>query len=259
VLTPTSGIYDQAGYAVCFDWGESGARSLTATAEVCVVVDVLSFSTAVDIAIARGAVVYPSSGMDAADLAAQVGAEFAVLRRQVSAGSPYSLSPASLMAVAPDTRLVLTSPNGATITLMAAEAGKPVLAGCLRNAATVAGAARKLGQRVAVIAAGERWPDGSLRPALEDLLGAGAIIEHLGTQRCSPEAEAAAAAFRAARTDLRQRLRSCASGRELIAAGYPQDVELAAELDVSDAVPLFRDGGFAAVAGMVSAATWTGY
>jgi 2-phosphosulfolactate phosphatase len=214
------------------------------------------YSTAVDVAVARGGVIYPSRLQDAAvDLEAQVGPEVAGLRRQVSARSPYTLSPASLMALAPGTRLVVSSPNGAMISLVAAEAGKPVLAGCLRNAAAVAGAAQKFGQPVAVIAAGERWPDGSLRPAVEDLLGAGAIIGHLGQQRCSPEAEAAAAAFRAARTDLRQRLQSCASGRELIAAGYPQDVELAAELDVSNAVPLFRDGGYAADPGPAFPAT----
>jgi 2-phosphosulfolactate phosphatase len=137
---------------------------------------------------------------------------------------------------------------------VAAEAGRPVLAGCLRNAA-VAGAAQQLGQRVAVIAAGERWPDGGLRPAVEDLLGAGAIIGHLGRQSRSPEAEAAAATFGEARTDLRRRLQSCASGRELIAAGYPQDVELAADLDASDAVPLLRDGGYAADPGLAFPAT----
>ena len=48
-----------------------------------------------------------------------------------------------------------------------------MIAGGLRNAAAVAAAAARAGDVVGVIAAGERWPDGSLRPAIEDLLGAG--------------------------------------------------------------------------------------
>ena len=76
-------------------------------------------------------------------------------------------------------RCVLPSQNGAEITLQAARIAKIVFGGCLRNALAVAAAAQRCGSSFNVIAAGERWPDGSLRPALEDWLGAGAILRHL--------------------------------------------------------------------------------
>ncbi len=45
-------------------------------------------------------------------------------------------------------------------------------------------------------------------------------------------------AFRSARADLAHLVRGRVSGQELIARGYPQDVEAAVQLNVSDAAPL---------------------
>ena len=92
-------------------------------------------------------------------------------------------------------RLVLPSPNGSAI---AAAAPGVTVAASLRNASAVA---EWLSERfrgdvepVSVIAAGERWPDGSLRPALEDLLGAGAVLSALVARTGVSESPEAAAA-----------------------------------------------------------------
>jgi 2-phosphosulfolactate phosphatase len=101
---------------------------------------------------------------------------------------------------------------------------------------------RSFKRPVAVIAAGERWPDGSLRPALEDLLGAGAIISQLPGVR-SAEAHTAALAFEST-TDLPEVLLRCASGVELSERGFSEDISVAAELDVDDHASVLRDGSF---------------
>lgn len=81
-----------------------------------------------------------------------------------------------------------------------------------------------------------------MRVAVEDALGAGAIAAALEGR--SPEADAAVDQFVAARArGLRGVLRRPASGLELVADGFGADVDLAAELDASDAVPR-RAGGF---------------
>jgi 2-phosphosulfolactate phosphatase len=98
---------------------------------------------------------------------------------------------------------------------------------------------------VLIIASGERWPDGSLRPALEDALGAGAVLHHLaGAGRTlSTEATAIAAMFAATR-EVESALRSCGTAHRLVQAGYSGDVDVAAELECDDAVPLLNDGAF---------------
>jgi 2-phosphosulfolactate phosphatase len=232
----------QHGFGRRFGWGLVGAQRLAGAVDVLVVVDVLSFSTSVDVATGRGALVYPARWGDdgAVDLARDHDAVLAVGRSAVSSDHPYSLSPASLMRIPSGTRLVLASPNGATICAEASGSGAIVFAGCLRNAAAVAGAACDHGAAVGVIAAGEQWPDGKLRPALEDLVGAGKILAALAGEP-SPEAVAAIAASKAVQAD---QLSECASARELITLGYERDVRLALMTDVSNATPRLQRGVF---------------
>jgi 2-phosphosulfolactate phosphatase len=47
-------------------------------------------------------------------------------------------------------------------------------------------------------------------------------------------------------------LNGCSSGRELAGAGYGGDVDIAAELDDSDAVAILVDGAFRSTAGPAS-------
>ena len=236
----------QTGYPIRCEWGGQGIAALAAQSDAIIIVDVLSFSTCVDVATARGAEVFPCrwKDSDSESFAARHGATLAGSRRTEG----FSLSPASLMRIAPGTKLVLPSPNGATLSLMSGTT--PTYTGCLRNAAAVARAVLRLGERVSVIPAGERWPDGTLRPALEDWLGAGAILDHL-TGDLSPEAQGARDAYRAAAGDLAVRLHACHSGQELIAMGYERDVALAAQKNVSGAVPRLVGSAYIDVAGAI--------
>jgi 2-phosphosulfolactate phosphatase len=228
------------------EWGLNGVRTLRDRCAVLVIVDVLSFSTAVDIAVARGAQIIPFPLGDpdaAAKAAAAVGAQLASHRR---AGEQLSLSPASLQSIAPGTRLMLPSPNGSRLSLEGRSAN--MFTGSLRNRGAVAKAVLTAtdGGDIGVIPAGERWrTDDSLRPAIEDLIGAGAILDALGLP-LSPEARVARDAFVSARPNLAGTIRDCLSGRELIDKGFSQDVELAVQLDVSRAAPVLRDGAYRA-------------
>lgn len=234
-------FFEQHEFDVRCEWGEHGVMVLAPISDVVIIVDVLSFSTCVDVAVARGAVVFPyrGRGEQAADFAASVNAELAGPRRTEGG---YSLSPASLSHIPPETRLVLPSPNGATLTLAAQPT--PVLAGCLRNAEAVALAAQKFGPKIAVIPAGERWlDDHSLRPSFEDWIGAGAIIRYLNG-RLSPEALSAMTAFQGTQTGLSDLLAQSSSGKELIERGFAEDVRLAAQLNASTTTPILRSGAY---------------
>ncbi len=245
--------YDQSHHRVRFEWGPTGA--LAVPADIAVVVDVLSFTTTLSVALARGIEVFPYEWRDsrAAEHAVRHGATLAVGRFEALARKDkrhVSLSPATLLATEGIERLVLPSPNGSSISFALSTSSREVVGGALRNADAVAQwVAHRLwrGGSVVVIAAGERWGDDTLRPAVEDLWGAGAILAGLvaaGLGDLSPEAAAARAAFESVRDRLPSAMRECSSGRELIENGFGEDVDLAAHLSVETVVPLLTEESF---------------
>jgi 2-phosphosulfolactate phosphatase len=226
-------FFNQAEYDLRCEWGLQGLLSLAPISDAIVVVDVLCFSTAVDIALANGASVLPYRWKD--DSAERFAKEKnAVLSSSRGTADGYSLSPASLESIPAGTALVLPSPNGSTLCRSAQNT--PAFTACLRNAAAVAAHLAQFAIRIALIPAGERWNDDTLRPCLEDWIAAGAVLSLLPGSR-SPEAELAIAAFERFHGDLRHALSRCGSGKELMETGFPRDVELASEYAISPTVP----------------------
>ena len=118
-----------------------------------------------------------------------------------------------------------------------------VVSASIRNSAAVAEwVLSQQGERgdrftVAVITAGEQRSDGSLRFAVEDLLGAGAVVDALaavGIDYCSPEAAAACAAYTSLRRGAAHLISASESG---LALGMRMP-----DLDPVGEVPVFRQG-----------------
>jgi 2-phosphosulfolactate phosphatase len=242
-------VYSQDDYTARFEWGMRGLEELCPVSDVMIIVDVLSFTTGVDIAASRGATIFPYRMNDETteEFAKQVKAQLAVSRKNMDKQNPFSLSPRSLMQSKSGDRIIVPSLNGATLSKVASGMCANVLAGCLRNAQVVAKKAENLGEKIAVIAAGESWnyEEGHLRPAFEDLIGAGAILSYLQQSRAlSPEAVAAVGAFNMVSAKIEKFLMDCESGRELREKGFEDDIRVAAQMNGSHTVPMIVDGAF---------------
>lgn len=140
----------------------------------------------------------------------------------------------------------------AVLARAAAETGAHVVAGGLRNAAAVAAhvleVQRSRAERtsISVLAAGE-IDDAGTRFAVEDLLGAGAVVAalgDLGIDHASPDAAVAGEGFRALGGAVRHLLTASGGGRALAADGGREAVLAAAARDAASVVPVLRDGVF---------------
>ena len=167
------------------------------------------------------------------------------------------LAPADVVVIVD---VLSTAPSGEADPLATAAraSGALVLKGDLRNASAVAEHVRAEQVRrdrrtsVAVVACGEPASErGDLRFAVEDLFGAGAILDGLierGLDHTSPEAMAAAESFRSLRGALRHLVSASGSARALRAEpgglAAEETIRAAAQLDATGAVPVLRDDRF---------------
>jgi hypothetical protein len=116
-----------------------------------------------------------------------------------------------------------------------------LLVGSWLNASSVADAANHIQKQtkadITVIPCGEQWEDiklqeDTLRPAMEDYLGAGAILSYLAGKK-SPEAELCTTAFLHAKQNIDRFIWDCGSGSELRKKGFGSDVTHCSRLNVT--------------------------
>src|SRR5829696_5789640 len=98
--------FNQSEFEIKLEWGLPGIEQLAPVSDVIIIVDVLSYSTCVDIAVSRGAIIYPYTykAESAIEYAKSLGAELANRERNFSG---YTLSPVSLKNISSGTKLVL--------------------------------------------------------------------------------------------------------------------------------------------------------
>ena len=207
----------QEKYQVRFDWGSTGFQALAAQADVVIVADALAAVPEAE------AVAVPEADAEAVPVAAPVA----------------------------DAEADADDEHGDSTKL----AARRVIAASLNNRTAVAewvlARQAEKGARfsIAVIAVGERRPDGTSRFAVEDFLAAGAVIDalsSLGIDHCSPEAAAASAAFVGLRQALRHLVGASETGLALAARGRQSEVRAASRLDDSSEVTAFEDLSFPA-------------
>jgi 2-phosphosulfolactate phosphatase len=230
------------------EWGRRGVREAAERGDVVVIVDVLRFSSCVASAVSRGASVYPCAWAEEADeLAKRIDGYVA---RAPGSPTRFALVPTFSDAAAED-RIVLRTLNGAECTVLASTAPR-VLAGSLLNAsavgASISAVIASSEQCVTIVACGERLTkpapgDEEMRFAIEDYLGAGAILSAAGGD-LSPEAQVCASAFDGSRDRLLELLLECASGRQLRDWALEDDVRFSARLDACGVVAELHDSRY---------------
>ena len=137
--------------------------------------------------------------------------------------------------------VVLTTTNG-TRAFRAVDGAQALIAAAFPNASAAARWLKRTGLDVLIVCAGKHG-----RFCLEDAVGGGMLIDRLlnisdRSVELSDAARAAHQLFAADRNDLLTMLQGCEWGRTIIQKGFGADLEICAQVDLTDVVPVMRKG-----------------
>jgi 2-phosphosulfolactate phosphatase len=227
--------------------GVPGAREAAARGDVVVVIDALRASVTITSALVVGAVkVIPV--LTVAEARAYLGREGYLVAGERGGvqieGFHFGNSPTELERQAAEVKgqtLVLTTSSGTRCVEAARKEAAAVVTGALPNASALSQAvfdlAGERGRELSLVAAGF-----DEQATVEDLFAAQVIVQRLAAMGAvvvegewgNHPAESKAAEV----------LENSPSGQKLRGLGYGEDVAFCAQVDVFDAVPIYRDGGF---------------
>lgn len=234
---------DQLRVDVLLSPGELSAVSLVG--KTAVVIDTLRATSTIAAALLAGALaVYPVSTIEEAEARSVLAGEDTLLAGERGGvkiagfdlgNSPLECSSAALLG----RNLVLTTSNGTPL-LRACHAARRVITAALVNRRTAALFCLSRGDDVVIACAGQGG-----RPALEDVLTAGAVIETICEQRhegvsLSDTALLALSAFRHSQPQLEQSLWESPAGQRLKDIGYADDIKWCAAIDAVELVPILQ-------------------
>jgi 2-phosphosulfolactate phosphatase len=201
----------------------------------CVVFDVLRATTTMAAALEAGVrEIHLYDNLDAArDAAGQSQLDRRLLCGESACLAPPGFdlgnSPGQFLRAHRGATMFMCTTNG-TRALLAARGAAELFTGAIVNASAVADACRRSGRDVTLLCAGTNG-----EVAMEDVIGAGAVMTALQAKPASDTARLAIRLFESSRNDLRAALADASGGRNVLAAGLPADIDFAARLD---AVPV---------------------
>ncbi len=137
--------------------------------------------------------------------------------------------------------LVLTTTNG-TRALQAIDGARAIIVAAFSNVSAVARWLRRAGLDVLIVAAGLHG-----HFSLEDAVGGGMLVDRLlgvsdSGVTLSDAARAAHLLYEGHRIDLLGMLRASEWGIGIVKKGFGADLEICARVDVTDVVPVMREG-----------------
>ena len=222
-----------------------GRRS--AAGRAAVVIDIIRASTTITIALHHGcAGIVPARTLrEAKAVALTLGDDALVAGERAAAkmaGADLGNSPAEYGRERVEGKTVVLTTSNGTRAFRTIKGARDVIACAFLNVSATARWLRRAGLDVLIVCAGRNG-----HFCFEDAVGGGMLIDRLSRisdrpLELSDGARAARLLYAANQGNLLEMLRGCEWGRDITRKGFGADLEVCAQVDLTDVVPVMRGG-----------------